>query len=131
VPGCAHYAAGDPRDGLAQIRDAFGDGQANSVADDDGESDPVAERGGHVRALVNEVPLSIDTPVNDRVRPRVTLTLSYLVASACAAPGSGCNLELAELFGVGRSTVYRTIGRMRPKRPQPERPFALLAHPQG
>jgi hypothetical protein len=36
----------------------------NSVADDDGESDPVAERGGHVRALVNEVPLSIDTPLN-------------------------------------------------------------------
>jgi hypothetical protein len=31
----------DRRDGLAQIRDAFGDGQANSVADDDGGSDPV------------------------------------------------------------------------------------------
>ena len=69
MPGCAHDAAGDPRDGLAQIRDAFADGQANSVADDDRESDPVAERGGHVRALVNEVPLSIDTPVNHPVRP--------------------------------------------------------------
>jgi hypothetical protein len=38
--------------------------------------------------------------------------------------------ELAELFGVGRSTVYRTIERMRPKPPEPERPFAHLAHPQ-
>jgi hypothetical protein len=30
-----------PEGRLAQIGDAFGDGQANSVADDDGESDPV------------------------------------------------------------------------------------------
>jgi hypothetical protein len=33
--------------------------------------------------------------------------------------------ELAELFGVGRSTVYRTIERMRPKPPEPQRPFAI------
>ena len=39
--------------------------------------------------------------------------------------------ELAELFDVGRSTVYRTIERMRPKPPEPERPFAHLADPQG
>ena len=34
--------------------------------------------------------------------------------------------ELAELFGVGRSTVYRTVERPRPIRPDPERPFAHL-----
>jgi DNA invertase Pin-like site-specific DNA recombinase len=39
--------------------------------------------------------------------------------------------ELAELFGVGRSTVYRTIERMRPRPPEPQRPFAHLAHPHG
>ncbi len=32
--------------------------------------------------------------------------------------------ELAELFGVGRSTVDRTIARLRPKPIEPERPFA-------
>jgi len=36
--------------------------------------------------------------------------------------------ELAELFGVGRSTVYRTVERLRPIRPEPERPFAHLAN---
>jgi predicted DNA-binding transcriptional regulator AlpA len=30
----------------------------------------------------------------------------------------------AELFGVGRSTIYRTIERMRPKPVELERPFA-------
>jgi DNA invertase Pin-like site-specific DNA recombinase len=35
--------------------------------------------------------------------------------------------ELAELFGVGRSTVYRTIERLRPIRPEPER----AAHSPG
>jgi DNA invertase Pin-like site-specific DNA recombinase len=34
--------------------------------------------------------------------------------------------ELAELFGVGRSTVYRTVERLRPVRPERERPFAQL-----
>jgi transposase len=38
--------------------------------------------------------------------------------------------ELAELFGVGRSTVYRTIERLRPIRPDPERPFAHLVNQQ-
>ena len=38
--------------------------------------------------------------------------------------------ELAELFGVGRSTIYRTLERMRPRPPEPERPFAHLANPQ-
>ncbi|HEY6685863.1 MAG TPA: recombinase family protein [Propionibacteriaceae bacterium] len=37
--------------------------------------------------------------------------------------GTYTQAELAELFGVGRSTVYRTIERMRPKPPEPERPF--------
>ena len=55
----------DPRDGLAQICDAFGNGQANSVADDDGESDPIAERGG--RQGYRE--RSLGTPVNHPVRP--------------------------------------------------------------
>ena len=45
--------------------------------------------------------------------------------------GSYTRGELAELFGVGRSTVYRTIERMRPQPPEPQRPFAHLAHPQA
>jgi transposase len=45
--------------------------------------------------------------------------------------GSYTQAELAELFGVGRSTVYRTIERIRPKPPVPERPFANLADHQG
>jgi DNA invertase Pin-like site-specific DNA recombinase len=45
--------------------------------------------------------------------------------------GTYTQAELAELFGVGRSTVYRTIERMRPMPPEPERPFAHLANPQG
>ena len=30
--------------------------------------------------------------------------------------------ELAELFGAGRSTIYRTLHRMRPASPEPEAP---------
>jgi DNA-binding MarR family transcriptional regulator len=45
--------------------------------------------------------------------------------------GSYTQAELAELFGVGRSTVYRTIERIRPKPPVPERSFANLADHQG
>jgi IS30 family transposase len=45
--------------------------------------------------------------------------------------GTYTQAELAELFGVGRSTVYRTIERMRPKPPELERPFAHPAHPQA
>lgn len=44
--------------------------------------------------------------------------------------GTYTQAELAELFGVGRSTIYRTLERMRPARPEPERPFARLANPQ-
>ena len=33
----------------------------------------------------------------------------------------------AELFGVGRSTIYRTLKRLRPTR-EPERPFAHLTN---
>jgi Helix-turn-helix domain of resolvase len=44
--------------------------------------------------------------------------------------GNYTRAELAELFGVGRSTVYRTIERILPKPPEPERPFAHLAQPQ-
>jgi predicted DNA-binding transcriptional regulator YafY len=38
--------------------------------------------------------------------------------------GAYTQAELAELFGVGRSTIYRTIQRMRSKSIEPERPFA-------
>ena len=44
--------------------------------------------------------------------------------------GNHTQAEFAEIFGVGRSTVYRIIERMRPS-PEPERPFVHLAHPQG
>jgi transposase len=39
--------------------------------------------------------------------------------------------ELAELFCVGRSTIYRTIDRMRPQPVEPEQPFAQLSQPEG
>jgi hypothetical protein len=45
--------------------------------------------------------------------------------------GSYTQGELAEFFGVGRSTVYRTIQRMQPKPPELERPFAHLTDPQA
>jgi DNA invertase Pin-like site-specific DNA recombinase len=38
--------------------------------------------------------------------------------------GTYTQAELAELFGVGRSTIYRTLDRVRPAAPEPERPFA-------
>jgi DNA invertase Pin-like site-specific DNA recombinase len=41
--------------------------------------------------------------------------------------GTYTQAELAELFGVGRSTIYRTIERMRPKSIEPERPFVHRA----
>ena len=34
--------------------------------------------------------------------------------------GTYTQAELAELFGVGRSTIYRTLHRMRPASPEPE-----------
>ena len=40
--------------------------------------------------------------------------------------GTYTQAELAELFGVGRSTIYRTIERMRAKPLEPERPFAQI-----
>ena len=42
--------------------------------------------------------------------------------------GTYTQAELAELFGVGRSTIHRTLDRMRPAPPEPERPFAHLAN---
>jgi len=39
--------------------------------------------------------------------------------------------ELAELFGAGRSTVYRTVERLRPVPPEPGRPFAHLEYRQA
>lgn len=33
--------------------------------------------------------------------------------------------ELAEMFDVSRSTAYRTLHRLRPPSPDPERPFRL------
>jgi DNA invertase Pin-like site-specific DNA recombinase len=38
--------------------------------------------------------------------------------------GTYTQAELAELFGVGRSTIYRTLDRVRLAPPKPERPFA-------
>jgi DNA invertase Pin-like site-specific DNA recombinase len=45
--------------------------------------------------------------------------------------GTYTQAELAELFGVGRSTIYRTIDRMRPQPIEPERPFAHLVPPSS
>jgi hypothetical protein len=45
--------------------------------------------------------------------------------------GNYTKAELAELFGVGRSTIYRTIDRMRPKPVDPERPLAPDGHASG
>jgi DNA invertase Pin-like site-specific DNA recombinase len=41
--------------------------------------------------------------------------------------GTYTRAELADLFGIGRSTIYRTLDGMRPAPPEPERPFA---HPR-
>ena len=38
--------------------------------------------------------------------------------------GNYSTTELADLFRVGRSTIYRTVRRMRPLPAEPERPFA-------
>jgi transposase len=43
--------------------------------------------------------------------------------------GNCTQAELAELFRVGRSTIYRTIDRMRPKPVDPESQFAQMAMP--
>jgi DNA invertase Pin-like site-specific DNA recombinase len=43
--------------------------------------------------------------------------------------GNYSQAELDELFGVGRSTIYRTIDRMRPQLVEPERPFGHLVPP--
>ena len=40
--------------------------------------------------------------------------------------GGYSTAELAELFGVGRSTIYRTVKRQQSARRDPERPFAHL-----
>jgi DNA invertase Pin-like site-specific DNA recombinase len=40
--------------------------------------------------------------------------------------GTFSRAELADLFGVGRSSIHRTLQRMRPLPPEPERPFAHL-----
>ena len=45
--------------------------------------------------------------------------------------GSYTQAELAELFGVGRSTIYRTIDRMRPQLVEPQRPFGHLVPPSS
>jgi DNA invertase Pin-like site-specific DNA recombinase len=42
--------------------------------------------------------------------------------------GTDSTAELAELFGVGRSTIYRTLERLRPTGREPERPFAHLTN---
>jgi DNA-directed RNA polymerase specialized sigma24 family protein len=43
--------------------------------------------------------------------------------------GNYTQAELAELFGLWRSTIYRTIDRIRPKPIEPERPFAHFVPP--
>jgi DNA-binding XRE family transcriptional regulator len=43
--------------------------------------------------------------------------------------GNYTQAELAELFSVGRSTIYRTIERMRPQPVELERPFAHVLPP--
>jgi predicted DNA-binding transcriptional regulator AlpA len=40
--------------------------------------------------------------------------------------GNYTQAEFAELFGVGRSTIYRTIDRVRPQPVEPKRPFAYV-----
>ena len=45
--------------------------------------------------------------------------------------GTYTQAELAELFGVGRSTIYRTLERIQPAPPGPERPFAHLPSRHG
>jgi DNA invertase Pin-like site-specific DNA recombinase len=42
--------------------------------------------------------------------------------------GTYSTAELAELFGVGRSAIYRTLERLRPAGREPERPFAHLTN---
>jgi transposase len=43
------------------------------------------------------------------------------------ALGTYSRAELAELFSVRRSTIYRTLHRVQPAPPEAERPFAHLA----
>jgi transposase len=45
--------------------------------------------------------------------------------------GTCTQAELAELFGVGRSTIYRTVEQIQPAPPEPERPFAHLPSRHG
>ena len=45
--------------------------------------------------------------------------------------GNYSTAEIAELFRVSRSTIYRTIHRVRPAPLEPERPFAHRAAKQG
>ena len=45
--------------------------------------------------------------------------------------GTYSQAVLADLFAVGRSTIYRTIERKQPKPIEPERPFAQIAVPRG
>jgi DNA invertase Pin-like site-specific DNA recombinase len=45
--------------------------------------------------------------------------------------GNYSQAELAERFGVGRSTIYRTIDRMRPQLVEPQRPFGHLVPPSS
>ena len=40
--------------------------------------------------------------------------------------GTYTQAEFAELFGVGRSTIYRTVDRMRPRPLEPQQPFAHM-----
>ena len=45
--------------------------------------------------------------------------------------GNYSTAEMAELFRVSRSTIYRTIHRVRPAPLDPERPFAHMGSTQG
>src|SRR4029453_17444825 len=97
MPGCAYDAAGDPRDGLP--RSVTLSVTARPTVSPMTTARPIQSlAGGRVRALVNEVPLSIGTPVNHPVRP-ASGTVSYLVASACAALDQARNLVAADRRG--------------------------------
>ena len=58
-----------------------------------------------------------------RKQPKLTLNQAKHLLELSDA-GTYSIAEIAELFSVGRSTVYRTIRRLRPLPSQPERPFA-------
>ncbi len=56
-------------------------------------------------------------------QPKLTLNQAKHLVELSDS-GTYSTAELAELFGVGRSTIYRTLLRVRPHPVDPHRPFA-------